>query len=140
MLGQAGLTAASADWADGEHVQQRNVVESELVGCGVAQAVALRHRRCSHRPVGGHIRAVGLAVADDLRIGFSLSQLGKLLAKLLTYVAALSPPLAAGLGDTGAALAVEYVGTAAGVAPWATVQAASDSAAAAAVRRIRIRR
>jgi hypothetical protein len=48
--------------------------------------------------------------------------------------------VAAGLGDTGAALAVEYVGTAAGVAPWATVQAASDSAAAAAVRRIRIGR
>jgi hypothetical protein len=46
----------------------------------------------------------------------------------------------AGLGDTGAALAVEYVGTAAGAAPWATVQAASDSAAAAAVRRIRIGR
>src|ERR1700730_7906729 len=75
MLGQAGLTAASADWADGEHVQQRNVVESELSVCGVAQPVALRHRRCSHRPVGGHVRAVGLAVADDLRIGFSLSQL-----------------------------------------------------------------
>ena len=113
MLGQAGLTAASADWADGEHVQQRNVVESELVGCGVAQAVALRHRRCSHRPVGGHVRAVGLAAADDLRIGFSVNQLGK----LLTYVAVLSPPLATGFGDTGAALAVEYVGTAAGVAP-----------------------
>ena len=110
MLGQAGLTAASADWADGEHVQQRNVVESELAGCGVAQAVALGHRRCSHRPVGGHIRAVGLAVADDLRIGFSLSQLWELLAELLTYVAALSPPLAAGLGVTGVALAVEYVG------------------------------
>jgi hypothetical protein len=54
-------------------------------------------------------------------------------------VAALSPPLAAGLGDTGAALTVEYAGTAAVVAPWATVQAASDSAVAA-VRRIRIGR
>jgi len=81
MLGRAGLTAGSADWADGEHVQQRNVVESELVGCGVAQTVALRHRRCSHRPVGGHIRAVGLAVADDLCTGFSPSQLWKLLAE-----------------------------------------------------------
>jgi hypothetical protein len=48
--------------------------------------------------------------------------------------------VAAGLGDTGAALAVEYAGTAAGVAPWAMVQAASDSAAAAAERRIRIGR
>lgn len=58
--------------------------------------------------------------------------------KLLTYVAALSPPVAAGLGDTGAALAVGYAGTAVGVAPRATVQAASGSAASAAVRRIRI--
>ena len=139
MLGQAGLTAASADWADGEYVQQRNVAERELAGCGVAQAVALRHRRCRHRPVGGHIRAVGLAVADDLRIGFPRASWGNSSRKLLRYVAALSL-VAAGLGDTGAALAVEYVGRAAGVAPWATVQAASDSAAAAAVRRIRIGR
>jgi hypothetical protein len=35
---------------------------------------------------------------------------------------------------------VEYVGTAVGVGPWATVQAASDSAAATVVRRIRIGR
>jgi len=46
---------SSADGADGEHVQQRDVMESELVDCGVAQAVVLRHRRCGHRPVGGHI-------------------------------------------------------------------------------------
>jgi len=61
-------------------------------------------------------------------------------AALPNVSVALSPPLAAGLGDTGAALAAEYAGTATGVAPWATVQAASDSTAAAAVRRIRIGR